>query len=29
MNRGYLRAVHPTVEHAADLLDLWQTTQAT
>jgi nicotinamidase-related amidase len=26
--RGYLRAVHPTVEHAADLLDLWRTTDA-
>jgi nicotinamidase-related amidase len=24
--RGYLRAVHPTVEHAADLLGLWRAT---
>jgi nicotinamidase-related amidase len=27
--RGYLRAVHPTVEHAADLLGLWSATQST
>jgi nicotinamidase-related amidase len=26
--RGYLRAVHPTVEHAADLLSLWRATQS-
>ena len=25
--RTYLRAVHPTVEHAADLLGLWRATQ--
>jgi nicotinamidase-related amidase len=26
--RAYLRAVHPTVEHAAELLGLWRATQA-